>query len=102
MNTADKAIITVNIDRQRLETLKDAFSGTSYDLLKGEFIEITQGVPIKQRNTGVRQYESPLQKTLVSSARKLLALTEGSAGIPNKEMRKLTEEIERLIKEYRR
>ncbi len=78
------------------------FSGTAYDLLKGEFIEITEGVPIKQRNSRERQFESPLQKTLVSSARKLLALAEGSAGIPNKDMRKLTEEIERLIKEYRR
>ena len=78
------------------------FSGTSYDLLKGEFIEITEGVPVKQKNTAQKQYASPLQKTLVSSARKLLALAEGSGGIPNKEMRKLTEEIERLIEEYRR
>lgn len=78
------------------------FSGTSYDLLKDEFTEITEGVPVKQKNTRERQYESPLQKTLVASAKKLLALAEGSAGIPNKEIRKLNEEIERLIKEYRR
>ncbi len=78
------------------------FSGTSYDLLKGEFTEITQGVLIKQKGPQPKQYQSPLQKNLVSSARKLLALAEGSAGIPNKEMRKLTEEIERLIREYRR
>lgn len=78
------------------------FSGTSYDLLKGEFIEITEGIPIKQKSPKERQYENPLQKTLVTAAKKLLALAEGSAGIPNKEMRKLTSEIERLIDSYRR
>ena len=78
------------------------FSGTSYDLLKGEFIEITEGIPVKQKNKYERQYENPLQKTLVASAKKLLSLAEGSSGIPNKELRKLTEEIERLIEAYRR
>lgn len=78
------------------------FSGTSFDLLKGEFIEVTQGMPVKHKTGGERQYESPLQKSLVASAKRLLALAEGSGGIPNKEMRKLTDDIERLIKEYRR
>lgn len=78
------------------------YSGTSYDLLKGEFTEITQGIPVKRKTPSQRQYENPLQKNLVTAAKKLLALTEGSAGIPNKELRDLTNEIERLIDSYRR
>lgn len=78
------------------------FSGTSYDLIKGEFIEITEGIPVKQKVQSSKQFASPLQKNLVSSARKLLALAEGSAGIPNKDMRNLTKEIDKLIEQYRR
>lgn len=78
------------------------FSGTSYDLIKGEFVEVTEGIPVKRKTSSERQYENPLQKTLVDKAKKLLALAEGSAGIPNKELRKLTNEIERLIDSYRR
>lgn len=51
MNTADKAIITVNIDRQRLETLKDAFSGTSYAKISLDVVKNTMKItcPLKKK-----------------------------------------------------
>lgn len=78
------------------------FSGTAYDLIKGVFTEITDGIPVKAKGTGSVKIESPIQKKLVASAKRLLALTQESVGIPNKEVRKLTNEIERLIEQYRR
>ena len=75
------------------------FSGTSFDLLSGEFIRITEGRPIagtvepqKKDQRAVTAYQE-----LVAAAERLLKKCRAAEGLANSLLKKVTEEIEKLI-----
>lgn len=73
------------------------YSGTSYDLIKGEFIDITQGVKIKKP---YKSGDTPYNH-LVSAAEKLLAVAKENEGISNRELKKFTTQINNLIEKWK-
>ena len=72
------------------------YSGTAYDLAAGEFVKLTEGVPV------VREGEARRNKffaALVKAAERLLAAAKSAEGRPNRELRRWTERIEAIIKD---
>ena len=79
------------------------YSGTVYDLLEDKFEYVAQGVPVKQRPQEVSFTKKRVEFTRLSSAvRKLKSLVDTLDGIPNKELKAFTKDIESLIEKYRR
>ena len=73
------------------------FSGTVYDLLAGEFVRVTEGVPIERRAAAPKR--NKFFDALVKAAERLLAAAKSADGRPNRELRKWTERIEALIRD---
>lgn len=76
------------------------YSGTSYDLAKGEFVTVTEGVPVPQKQPAPER--RPMNKyfaALVAAAEALLRAVKGAEGRPNKELKKWTERIETLTRD---
>ena len=61
------------------------FSGTRFDLATGKFIEITKGILLSKE-----------AKTRTVSD------SEASTGLPNKDLEKFTNDLEKLMEKYRR
>ncbi len=76
------------------------FSGTTYDLKSGEFIDIKQGIRIEQKS-GATSKSNVLHHNLIETTRRLTAVAKDLDGIPNKELEKLTAEVEKLILQYK-
>jgi len=77
------------------------YSGTSFDLAKGEFVEITQGVPIvkapKDKAKGRKSSAvSPAFRNLIAACERLLATARKLEGIPNKELSRFAGQITSL------
>ena len=72
------------------------YSGTVYDLAAGEFVLITEGVPVQRR---VEAKRNKFFEALVKAAERLLIVAKAAEGRPNRELRKWTERIEALIKD---
>lgn len=77
------------------------FSGTSYDLKNGDFLEITKGIRIERPKNSGAQKTNVYHHNLVESTRKLTAFAKDLDGIPNKELRKFTQQVNDLIEEFK-
>lgn len=76
------------------------YSGTSYDLAAGEFVTVTEGVRIPQKQPVPER--RPMNKyfaALVSAAEVLLRAVRSAEGRPNKELKKWAERIEALTRD---
>lgn len=76
------------------------YSGTSYDLAAGEFVTVTEGVRIPQKQPVPER--RPMNKyfaALVSAAEVLLRAVRSAEGRPNKELKKWAERIESLTRD---
>ena len=77
------------------------YSGTSFDLLSGEFIESTEGKPIvkekplRGRRARARRV-SPVFVRLISAAERLLRVAKKMEGRPNKELGSYADQINRM------
>lgn len=74
------------------------FSGSCYDLLEGRFVERTEGIPIKKKqpqNKASRNKE--LHNKLVSKVEQLLQRAKKSEGLSNKELAKMSSQIDNLL-----
>ncbi len=94
---------------QELETTRGLsamapFSGTVYDLAKGEFEYVAQGVPVVRKPSSQVSFSKNrlMYNRLVSAVKKLSDIAESSEGIPNKELARFTREVEQLYEKYRR
>lgn len=76
------------------------FSGTQYDLKNGEFTDITQGVRIERKTFEQSSKSRVLYNNLVESTRRLTSVAKDLDGIPNKDLIKLTEQINSLIDDW--
>ena len=80
------------------------FSGTSYDLLKGEFTEITEGVPVKVKENAQESFSRNRlsYNKLTQAANRLNNLVEKSRGIPNKELERFAKALNALCEKYQK
>ena len=77
------------------------FSGTEYDLKNDEFITVTQGKRIERKTYEQSSKSNMLYHNLLESTRRLQSAAKDLDGIPNKDMRKFTDQINALIKEFK-
>lgn len=80
------------------------FSGTTYDLLNGEFTEITDGIPVKKKEYPDEQFSKNRLafSKLTQAVNRLNNLAERSRGIPNKELERFAKELNALCEKYQR
>lgn len=76
------------------------YSGTRFDLATGKFIEVKKGV-LLSKSTKARIVSDSYTKLKVMSGR-LQELIEASTGLPNKDLDKFTQDLEKLMEKYRR
>lgn len=67
------------------------YSGTSFDLLSGKFVEVTKGVPITKKPAARKT--SPAFTRLITAAERLLKVCRGIEGRPNKELASYADKI---------
>ena len=71
------------------------YSGTSFDLISGEAVRITEGVPVEKRGAAERRI-SPAFTRLIAAAERLLAACRRLEGHANKELAGHADRIEKL------
>ena len=73
------------------------YSGTVYDLAEGRFLDVTQAVRSREASTGARDPRAAAALTALQDAvRRLTKLAANAAGRPNKELRRMTAQAEKL------
>ena len=72
------------------------YSGTCYDLLKEEFVTITEGKAIAPKATA-RRSVSPSYTRLVETAEKILSVSRSLEGRANKELNRYSEQLEKIL-----
>ena len=77
------------------------YSGTCYDLLRGEFIRETRGVPA-EKPTGKQRRVSAAFTRLIAAAERLLRVARGLEGHANKELAGYADAITRLADKMER
>ena len=82
------------------------FSGTEYDLMTGEPIVITEGIPVPEKKsvkkaTGGAKKQDKNYRELVNAADDLSKLAASLSGHSNAELSKLTQQIRKLIDAYK-
>lgn len=77
------------------------WSGTQYDLLRGEFVKLTEGIPIAkaEKTAGARRPASPVFAALLAAAERLLKLARTLEGRSNRELRGYTERLDSISAE---
>ena len=80
------------------------YSGTCYDLLADEFVEKPEGVPVvrKSPETPQAQRKRMLYEKLVAASQRLIAVIRACEGMPNKDVGKFTDQINRLCEKWQR
>lgn len=77
------------------------YSGTSFDLLRGEFDVVTEGVPIVKERAAKDKAKQAFRE-LVAAAKALLETAKSLTGRSNKELRGYTAQIKELTEEMNR
>ena len=80
------------------------YSGTVYDLLNASFTEQPAGVPVvkKSAETPQAQRKRLLFERLLAAGERLLSVIRGCEGMSNKDVGKLTDQINRLCDKWQR
>lgn len=77
------------------------YSGSQYDLLKGEWIYQAEGVKYrrerKDQQTGMDRRQSAAFQNLLSAVDRLVAAAQNCRGFANKELQRLTDRINSII-----
>ncbi len=77
------------------------YSGTSYDLISGEFTDTPKGIRIERKSVEQSAKGNAYFHNFIESARRLSSAAKDLSGIPNKDLQKFTEQINALVKEFR-
>lgn len=73
------------------------YSGTEYDLLKGEVVKLTEGIAIvKTPIEGFSGHENEFLHKFISACEALLKLAKASIGRPNRDLRHWTADVDRI------
>ena len=73
------------------------YSGTSYDLLSGDFVTETEGKPIEKKAPTQTRQTSPSYTALMQAVEKLSRISRSLEGRANKELNRYTEQINSII-----
>lgn len=71
------------------------YSGTEFDLISGEYIKITEGIPVGESG-GKKKTVSAAFTRLIAAAERLLAAAKKCEGMANKELSKFADRINDL------
>lgn len=77
------------------------FSGTSYDLLHSKFIDTPGGIRIERKTSEQKAKGNSYYHNFIESTKRLSSAAKELDGIPNKDLKKFTEQINLLVKEFR-
>lgn len=77
------------------------YSGTTYDLKNGEFINITQGKRIEHKPYEQNAKGNAYYHNLLESVKRLSSSAKELSGIPNKDLQKFTQQINELVKQFK-
>lgn len=78
------------------------YSGTSFDLLSGSFVELPEGIPVAKKGaeTPQAQRKRALYEKLVAAGQRLLGVIRACEGMSNKDVGKFTDQINRLCEKW--
>ena len=78
------------------------YSGTSFDLLSGAFVEQPAGIPVVKKGpeTPQAQRKRALYEKLVAAGQRLIAVIRACEGMSNKDVGKFTDQINRLCEKW--
>jgi len=76
------------------------YSGTVYDLKKGEFIYVAQPVAAKKKAAKTKQ--NMLLDNLLAAIHRLFAVAESCGGMANRELLRFTEQVNQLAEKWRK
>ncbi len=74
------------------------YSGTVYDLITGSAVILTEGVPVEAPKSAAKV--EGLYRTLVEAGKRLMLLIETFRGRTNRDVRKLTRDIDSIIEKW--
>ena len=72
------------------------YSGTSFDLIRGEFDLVTEGVAVERAKEVSSPKENPVFTALVKAGERLTAAILSLKGSPNKELRVFERQVTKL------
>ena len=75
-------------------------SGTVFDLAAGQFVKITKPVPIERQTKQEQESEESLYGLLMAAGRRLISLIPRMKNRPNKDIRRLTIDIDDIYKKW--
>ena len=75
------------------------YSGTVFDLLAGQFTELTEGVPVVKKTTKQARNQSVFD-ALIAACKRLTDVAHACKEIPNKELSKFTGQINSLTDKW--
>ena len=76
------------------------YSGTVFDLGEEKFVACPEGVPVKTEEPTGGEAANDLYRRLVDIGEDVRALIRASRGKPNKSLRKMTEELQKFIRNW--
>jgi len=74
------------------------YSGTSFDLLKGEFVNVTEGKPLVKNTAGKVKTVNASFTRLIAAAERLLKVCRKLEGRANRELNEYVSQIEKITK----
>ena len=77
------------------------YSGTVYDLARGEFLYEAPPVPVKRSDAAAKKPMNRYLAAFISAAERLLLAAKSAEGRPNKELKKWTERIEAILRDMK-
>ncbi len=77
------------------------FSGAQYDLKNGDFISTPKGIRIQRKTFENSSKSNVLYHNLLESTRALTSVAKDLDGIPNKDIEKLTSQVNELINQWK-
>ncbi|MCL2031264.1 MAG: MBL fold metallo-hydrolase, partial [Oscillospiraceae bacterium] len=78
-------------------------SGTVYDLLTGQPLVLTEGVPAEQRKkSGKDARAEKAFRRLLAAIRRLMGIAELSGGLPNKELARFADQVDQIAAKMQR
>ncbi len=76
------------------------FSGTSFDLLSGEFVTETVGIRVERKKNKKTNRAAAVFNRLIAAANRLLAVAKRCEGRPNKDLAKFADQIDQLTNKW--
>ena len=78
------------------------YSGTAYDLATGQAVKVTDGIRIQKKRAGGESRAAAVFARLMAAAQRLVSVARSSEGMANKDLAKLTDQINNLCDKWSR